>query len=65
MVLPFIYVLTSGVSNALIGVLAKQAERTGCRPQVVPLLFLGTAALCAAFHDGIAANPGVAVHRQP
>ncbi|MHB9025005.1 MAG: hypothetical protein ACYC7E_12680 [Armatimonadota bacterium] len=48
MILPFIYVLTSGVSNALIGILAKQAERSGCRPQVVPLLFLGTAALCAA-----------------
>lgn len=42
---PLVYALTAGFSNALLGVLAKQAQRTGCRPEVVPVLLLGTVSL--------------------
>lgn len=46
--LPVLLALTAGVSNALLGVAGKQAERVGCRPAVVPVLMLGAVALLAS-----------------
>ncbi len=46
--MPLLFGLTAGLCNALIGLLGKQAEHTGCRPTVVPTLMLGAVALTAA-----------------
>jgi multidrug transporter EmrE-like cation transporter len=40
--------LGAGCSNALLGVFAKQAQRQACRPEVIPVLMLGTVALVSA-----------------
>ncbi|MFA6110392.1 MAG: hypothetical protein WDA75_16620 [Candidatus Latescibacterota bacterium] len=42
---PLVCALTAGVSNALLGVLAKQAQHSGCRAEVVPVLMLGAVGL--------------------
>jgi len=46
--LPLILAVLAGMSNAVMGVLAKQAERSACRPVVMPVLFLGTVTVIAA-----------------
>lgn len=45
---PVALALGAGCSNALLGVFAKQAQRQACRPEVVPVLMLGTVALVSA-----------------